>query len=101
MEILTPATADRAAIPGSPRSAGSEATAAGSRYVRRRKESHMAAAIPEFGRPALGVAHVLRPGGYAVIFSDNGDVAAVSTPLGFALPGGGQQDGEPPEAAAV
>jgi hypothetical protein len=49
----------------------------------------MAPAVPEFGRPSPGVAYVLRPGGYAVIFSDNGDVAAVSTPLGVALPGGG------------
>jgi 8-oxo-dGTP pyrophosphatase MutT (NUDIX family) len=61
----------------------------------------MAAAIPEFGRPAPGVEYVLRPGGYAIIFSDSGHVAAVSTPLGVALPGGGQQDGEPPEEAAV
>ena len=44
---------------------------------------------------------MLRPGGYAVIFGDGGDVAAVSTPLGLALPGGGQNPGESPEGAAA
>jgi 8-oxo-dGTP pyrophosphatase MutT (NUDIX family) len=61
----------------------------------------VAAVIPEFGRPAPGAAYVLRPDGYAVIFSDDGDVAAVATPLGFALPGGGQNQGESPEYAAA
>jgi 8-oxo-dGTP pyrophosphatase MutT (NUDIX family) len=36
-----------------------------------------------------------------VLFSAAGDVAAVSTPLGLMLPGGGQEEGESPEAAAV
>jgi 8-oxo-dGTP diphosphatase len=61
----------------------------------------VAAVIPEFGMHAPGAAYVLRPGGYAVLFSDDGDVAAVSTPAGFALPGGGQNHGESPEEAAV
>ena len=50
---------------------------------------------------APGATYVLRPGGYAVVFSDSGEVATVSTPLGFALPGGGQNDGESREEAAV
>ena len=61
----------------------------------------MAAVIPEFGRSTPGAAYVLRPGGYVVIFSDDGDVAAVATPLGFALPGGGQNQWESPEDAAA
>jgi hypothetical protein len=48
----------------------------------------VAAVIPEFGRPAPGAAYLLRPGGYAVIFSDDGDVAAVSTPLEGCRPPG-------------
>jgi 8-oxo-dGTP pyrophosphatase MutT (NUDIX family) len=36
-----------------------------------------------------------------VIFSAAGEVAAVSTPKGIFLPGGGQEHGEPPEKAAV
>ena len=44
---------------------------------------------------------MLRPGGYAVIFSDRGEVAVVSTPLGVVLPGGGQNGDESPEDAAV
>jgi ADP-ribose pyrophosphatase YjhB (NUDIX family) len=61
----------------------------------------MTPGIPEFGTAASGVAGVLRPGGYAVIFSAAGEVAAVSTPSGLALPGGGQEDGEPPDTAAI
>jgi 8-oxo-dGTP diphosphatase len=61
----------------------------------------VAAVIPEFGMSASAAAYVLRPGGYAVIFSGDGDVAVVSMPLGFALPGGGQNHGESPEDAAA
>src|SRR5262249_10057723 len=57
--------------------------------------------IPEFGTFVSGATYVLRPGGYAVIFSAAGEVAAVSTPQGLMLPGGGQDEGEPPETAAV
>jgi 8-oxo-dGTP diphosphatase len=45
--------------------------------------------------------YVLRPGGYAVIFSGGGEVAVASTPAGLILPGGGQEPGESAEAAAV
>jgi 8-oxo-dGTP diphosphatase len=61
----------------------------------------MAAVIPEFGIVALGASFVLRPGGYALLFNAAGEVATVSTPLGLALPGGGQEEGESPEDAAI
>jgi 8-oxo-dGTP pyrophosphatase MutT (NUDIX family) len=58
-------------------------------------------AIPEFGILDRGATYMLRPGGYAVIVTAAGDVAAVSTPLGLMLPGGGQGNGESPEDAAI
>jgi ADP-ribose pyrophosphatase YjhB (NUDIX family) len=61
----------------------------------------VATPIPEFGLPASGADFLLRPGGYAVIFGPAREVALVSTPLGLALPGGGQEGGESPEEAAV
>ena len=57
--------------------------------------------IPQFGDVVTGAEYVLRPGGYAVIFDDAGRIAVVRTPAIFALPGGGQDPGESPEAAAV
>ena len=58
--------------------------------------------IPEFGPAAPGAVYALRPGGYAVIFNAAGEVAVVSTPCGFVLPGGGQEGAESAaEAAAV
>jgi 8-oxo-dGTP diphosphatase len=57
--------------------------------------------IPQFGELVEGVEYRLRPGGYAVIFDDAGWIAVVETPDMFALPGGGQDPGESPEAAAV
>jgi 8-oxo-dGTP diphosphatase len=59
------------------------------------------APIPQFGRAAPGAAYVLRPGGYAVIVNAAGAVAVVRTPLGHALPGGGQDGAESPADAAV
>jgi 2-phosphosulfolactate phosphatase len=73
----------------------------GGAFVARPVESPAAPTIPEFGTTAPGAAYVLRPGGYAVIFSAAGEVAAVATPQGLALPGGGQDGEEPPEGAAV
>jgi 8-oxo-dGTP pyrophosphatase MutT (NUDIX family) len=58
-------------------------------------------ALPEFGILDPGATYMLRPGGYAVIVTAAGDVAAVSTPQGLMLPGGGQDDGESPEGAAI
>ncbi len=59
------------------------------------------APILEFGRSTPGSDYILRPGGYAVIFNAQGEVAVVSTPKGIALPGGGQEPGETPEDAAI
>jgi 8-oxo-dGTP diphosphatase len=61
----------------------------------------MSSPIPEFGRAVPGVEYVPRPGGYAVIVNAQGEVALVATPRGLALPGGGLQEGESPEVAAV
>jgi 8-oxo-dGTP diphosphatase len=57
--------------------------------------------ISQFGDAMAGAEYALRPGGYAVIFDDAGRIAVVETPDMFALPGGGQDPGESPEAAAV
>ena len=57
--------------------------------------------IPEFGIAVPGATYVLRPGGYAVILVDGGQVAVVSVRLGLVLPGGGQDRHELPEEAAV
>lgn len=57
--------------------------------------------IPEFGVADAGAEHIMRAGGYALIFDATGELAVVSTPRGFMLPGGGQEAGESPGAAAV
>jgi 8-oxo-dGTP pyrophosphatase MutT (NUDIX family) len=57
--------------------------------------------FPEFGPSVPGARYVLRPGGYAVIFNAAGEVGVVATPHGLALPGGGQNQGECPDAAAI
>lgn len=61
----------------------------------------MAASIPQFGEVVGGVDYVLRPGGYVVAIDPGEEIAIVATPKGFFLPGGGQEDGETPEEAAV
>jgi 8-oxo-dGTP diphosphatase len=55
----------------------------------------------QFGEVVAGATYVLRSGGYAVVRNAAGEVAIVSTPQGFFLPGGGQEDTETPEQAAV
>lgn len=55
----------------------------------------------EFGEAVPGVDYVLRPGGYVVVRDTQGQVAVLSTPRGFFLPGGGQDGGETPAQAAV
>ena len=57
--------------------------------------------IRQFGTIDPAATYVLRPGGYAVIARPSGDVAVVSAKGSFYLPGGGQEDGENAEAAAV
>ena len=61
----------------------------------------MTSQFPEFGLFDAEAEYVLRPGGYAVIFNAAGEVAAVSTPRGLFLPGGGQGLAESPEEAAI
>jgi 8-oxo-dGTP pyrophosphatase MutT (NUDIX family) len=60
----------------------------------------MAEIVPEFGVADLGENYLLRPGGYVVILRA-GAFAAVLSPVGLVLPGGGQADGEPAAAAAA
>ncbi|HEX6731928.1 MAG TPA: NUDIX domain-containing protein [Pyrinomonadaceae bacterium] len=61
----------------------------------------MDVSIQEFGRLVPDANYVLRPGGYVVITNSQGQIAVVSTPQGFFLPGGGQECGESPAEAAV
>jgi 8-oxo-dGTP diphosphatase len=57
--------------------------------------------IPEFGAAVGDADYVLRPGGYLVVRNSRGEIAVLSTPQGFFLPGGGQDIGESPAQAAV
>lgn len=61
----------------------------------------MVEGIPEFGAAVPGADYVLRPGGYLVVRNSQGEIAVLSTPQGFFLPGGGQDRGESPAQAAV
>ncbi|MBX7222132.1 MAG: NUDIX domain-containing protein [Blastocatellia bacterium] len=61
----------------------------------------MTDSIPVFGLVEEEAEFHLRPGGYAVIFRVPGEIAVVRAPMGFALPGGGQHEGEAPEQAAI
>jgi RimJ/RimL family protein N-acetyltransferase/ADP-ribose pyrophosphatase YjhB (NUDIX family) len=71
------------------------------KFAEQRAPSHQAAAIPTFGIAAADAEYLLRPGGYTVIWNAVGELAAVATPLGLSLPGGGQNIGEKPEEAAA
>jgi 8-oxo-dGTP diphosphatase len=57
--------------------------------------------IPQFGEAETAADYILRPGGYVVITNAVGEIAVVKTPRGFFLPGGGQDEGETPEQAAI
>jgi RimJ/RimL family protein N-acetyltransferase/8-oxo-dGTP pyrophosphatase MutT (NUDIX family) len=54
-----------------------------------------------FGIRRPGVDYRLRPGAYAVATNASAAIAAVSTPSGLFLPGGGRLDGETPAQAVV
>src|SRR5215471_1159886 len=56
--------------------------------------------VPVFGEKLPGQKYVDRPSAY-VILRDGPRVAIVRTPLATYLPGGGQDPGESPEAAAI
>src|SRR5690348_13531588 len=57
--------------------------------------------IPEFGSHVVGADYIIRPGGYAVVSNETGEIAVVRTPKGYFLPGGGQEPAETLEQAAV
>ena len=57
--------------------------------------------IPEFGEGTPGADYVIRPGGYLVVRNSRNKFAVVSTPRGFFLPGGGQEESETAAQAAV
>ena len=61
----------------------------------------MTSNILQFGEPLADTEYVLRPGGYAIVRGPGGAIAVASTPRGYFLPGGGQEEEESPEEAAV
>jgi 8-oxo-dGTP diphosphatase len=61
----------------------------------------MDAIIPEFGSRIEGASYTLRPGAYAIIHNDAGEVAVIQTPAGLYLPGGGIEGRESPEEALL
>ena len=58
-------------------------------------------AIPQFGNIEDGVEYQLRAGGYLVVNNDQGHIAVVRSKNGYFLPGGGLEDTENPEEAAI
>jgi 8-oxo-dGTP diphosphatase len=50
--------------------------------------------VPAFGAPDDGFHYAVRPGAYALIVDDAGNLAVVNTPHGRFLPGGGIDEGE-------
>jgi 8-oxo-dGTP pyrophosphatase MutT (NUDIX family) len=56
-----------------------------------------AAPQPQYGRRIDGRNYLVRPGSYAVIQNDHGQVAIAQTAGGIGLPGGGADGGESPE----
>jgi 8-oxo-dGTP diphosphatase len=61
----------------------------------------LTAPLPEFGLDLLAAEYILQPGSYVVVFNVASEVAVVGAPTGLFLPGGGQDVGETPEAAAM
>jgi 8-oxo-dGTP pyrophosphatase MutT (NUDIX family) len=59
------------------------------------------ATIREFGVRTQDVEYVLRPGGYVIVHNDKDEIAVARVNGCCFLPGGGQNDGESPEDAAV
>lgn len=55
----------------------------------------------EFGEPLEGINYRHRPGAYAIILNQGNEVCLVRTPGGYALPGGGIEDGEEKEEALL
>jgi 8-oxo-dGTP diphosphatase len=63
--------------------------------------ANMTDAVREFGELAAGAHYVLRPGGYAVVVREPSQVAVVTTPRGWFLPGGALEGDETPSRAAI
>ena len=61
----------------------------------------METGIRTFGDKEPGVEYELRPGGYLIVLNEAGLVGVVRTRKGYYLPGGGVEDGETAEDAAV
>jgi 8-oxo-dGTP diphosphatase len=57
--------------------------------------------IPEFGPRNEGISYTLRPGAYAIVHNEAGEVAVVQTSAGLYLPGGGIEGSESPEEALL
>ena len=57
--------------------------------------------IIAFGEKEDGVEYQLRAGGYLVVNNDQGHIAVVISKNGYFLPGGGLEDTENPEEAAI
>jgi 8-oxo-dGTP diphosphatase len=62
--------------------------------------AHPKDSILVFGKPIKGYRYIERPGAYAIILDEATRVAVVKNPLGYFLPGGGQEPGESPEETA-
>ena len=56
--------------------------------------------IPEFGTPEAGAVYQLRPGAHTLIVEE-ARIVVVRTRIGLMLPGGGIDDGETAEQAAL
>lgn len=54
-----------------------------------------------FGVPEAGKEYRHRPGAYAVLYNDQGEICLVNTPEGYALPGGGIEGNEVKEQALL
>ncbi len=57
--------------------------------------------FPQFGSQVRGQEYLLRPSAYVVLLNKDGQVAIVESPEGVFLPGGGLDEGETAEAAAL
>jgi 8-oxo-dGTP diphosphatase len=56
---------------------------------------------PVFGVPETGITYRLRPGAYAVVYNEQGEICLVRVPSGYALPGGGIEGEEVKEEALL
>jgi 8-oxo-dGTP diphosphatase len=61
----------------------------------------MNSSVPQFGISHPTARYILRPGGYAIITRSPHEIAVLQTPRGQYLPGGGQNENESPQDAAI